>query len=423
MHLAETTDLIRAILAGAPAANQVMITAAYDDIDQNGDISPGISRAVTASAVAVNAVAAPAEVTTRVIKHLAFHNADTAAVTLTVSYYDGTNEPTLWKGILQTLETLVYTAEGNWRVFTAAGSIKSSSSFGGEMVFGSDAQGDIPVRGASAYDRLAIGNPGTKLMVNPAGTGLRYDSGQHVSMVATGMAATDDPLFSEFDYTVAPGTTGALNILDAPGCRMGYWVLGAGQTILGPVAGADGMDVACDQADNEGLEMFTNWGPADGRPFTVGLTPAFFMRAKFSIAVINGCDDLFVGFRLMDPANPNRANMTDYDTYFGLGIVTAATPGVIEVIEELNGAAGASTDTTDTIASATVIEMKVMVSAAGVATCQHDALVPGTLAAPTVTSAFTFDDGDVVIPIFRFLHANAAQAGAILLKEFEAGLQ
>lgn len=267
--------------------------------------------------------------------------------------------------------------------------------------------------------RVPFGTGGKKLVIQADGTGLTYDNNKIVSADWTDCTTADDPVLSEFDYTVAPGTTSSLNIATAfNGTRLGYWVLGAGQTILGPVGGSTGLNVACDQTDNEGLEVFSNWGPADGCPLSVGTDPAFYFKCKFKIATINGCDDLFVGFKKVELVN---ANMEDYNTYAGLGLNTAATPGLIKVRDELAGAGVVNTSTTQTIASDTYLTVEISVSAAGVTTFKHDAASPGFLAAPTTTHAFSFADGDNLVPTFRFLHANAAQAGAITIQDWEVG--
>lgn len=287
---------------------------------------------------------------------------------------------------------------------------------------GSDAKGDIVYKSSStSLARRGIGAAGHRLAVSTVDDAPVWDNGKIVKAALSGLAATDDPLLISPLGAAPTGATGQYNICVLPdGTRIGYYALGAGQTILGPVGAVDGIDIACDQTDNEGLELVGGMPGADGRPFAVGIDAAFYFLVKLSIATINGCDDLFVGFRKAETVN---AAAEAYDTYFGLGINTAATPGVLKVRNELNGGGADNTTTTQTIASATDLQIKVLVSAAGVATIQHDAAVPGTLADPTATKTFTFDDGDQLIPYVRFLHANAAQAGAVLLKGWEFGLQ
>jgi hypothetical protein len=236
----------------------------------------------------------------------------------------------------------------------------------------------------------------------------------------SGYAATDLVVQRAVAGTIGTGTAGDLNVIQVlSGQKLGLWVVGT-QTIVTPAGVAGGINVGYDQTDNDGIELFSNLYPASGAPLVVGTTAAFYMRVALNFALANGTDDLFIGFRKEE--NAYQATMTDYNTYFGLGADTAASPMALKVREELNGAAGASTDTTDTQADATTLWVEVRVSAAGVATVLHGDTEAG-LAAPTATSAFTFDTGDILVPTVRFLQANAAQTGVVKLIHWEYGLQ
>jgi len=236
----------------------------------------------------------------------------------------------------------------------------------------------------------------------------------------SGYAATDLVAQRAVAGTVGTGTAGDLNVIQLlSGTKLGLWVIGT-QTIVTPAGVAGGINIGYDQTDNDGIELFSNLYPASGAPFVVGTSGAFYMKVAVNFALANGTDDLFIGFRKEE--NAYQATTTGYDTYFGLGNTTAASPMALKVREELNGAAGAATDTTDTQADATDLWVEVLVSAAGVATVKH-ADTEAALAAPTVTSTFTFDTGDICVPTLRFLQAAAAQTGAVKLIHWEAGLQ
>ena len=304
-----------------------------------------------------------------------------------------------------------------------------------DVTVGSDATGDVQYKSsATALARLAIGTRGDTLTVNAAGTLPVWSNGKVVyenfNALGTPSGATDQPLtIHQSDFTAFDGSTGVLNLLYTENLRLHMIPLGAGQTLT-PVVVAAGLDVGADQADNEGYELSSHWGQASGqRPFVVGEDPAFYFTCKFEIATINGCDVLAVGFRRAPFSPPTsqediiNADLNDYLDMAALGLTTAATPGAIKIQTIDDNAATTVTDTTNTIASATALTVKVLVSAAGVVTYQHDAVTPGTLAAPTTTAAFTLDTGDPVVPFFHYLHANAAQAGAITIHSWEAGYQ
>jgi hypothetical protein len=295
-----------------------------------------------------------------------------------------------------------------------------------DLTLGSDAQGDIAYRGSSDYDRLGKGTPGQRLAQNVGNSPATddssaapvWDSGKIIGMELSSMESADTPLVLDAkDYTARDTAAQAQNLMYCPdGTILAIAAIGDGQT-AGPAGGAAGIDLQADQADNEGWEVYSGVDGADGRPMSVGHDSAFFFRCKFKIEDISAVDDLFVGFRKHEALN---GTMTSYTDYFGLGLDTGADPGDVKVREELNNAAGASTDTNDNLADATDVEFAIYVSSAGVATVKHDIATPGTLAAPTATSTFTFDDGDQIIPIFRFIQ-DANLSGYVLLKEWKVG--
>lgn len=215
------------------------------------------------------------------------------------------------------------------------------------------------------------------------------------------------------------GTTGALNTIYLPrGNKLTCGSLGAGQT-LAPLAVASGLDISGDETADEGYECWSHMVGATGSPLVIGTTPAFYFKVGVTVADVSGSDDLQCGFRKVEPIN---AAINDYTDYATLGWNTAADPAAIKIETENDAAAGASTDTTQTIADGVNLTMKFLVSAAGVVTYQHDAAAPGTLAAPTVTAAYTFDDGDLVIPFCRTLQ-DTALTGEVDLTEWTVALQ
>ncbi|TPV95987.1 MAG: hypothetical protein B7733_07105 [Myxococcales bacterium FL481] len=148
-----------------------------------------------------------------------------------------------------------------------------------------------------------------------------------------------------------------------------------------PTRGGVGIDIAVDNVDDEAVELV-----AVNPWFTIGTDPGFFLEVTLSIDVVAGTDDFFVGFR-KNAATQNTSWAT-YTDYFGLGLVAA--DGALNIREQLNDAGETATDTTDTLSNNTVHTFRVEVTDAGVCTAQIDG------AAPTVTSAFTFDTGDQV---------------------------
>lgn len=212
-------------------------------------------------------------------------------------------------------------------------------------------------------------------------------------------------------YSAPTGATGDLNLAHFRNLSATYHVKGAGQTLLGPVALSTtaALDVSQDQTDNEGVEYIFGQFNTAGNPLglTVGAAAgkARFARLKFSIVDVSGTDDCAFGFRKVQAA---QANIDDYTDAAVLNVIS----GDVFTETILNNAATTSVDTTENWADGETHELKVVVSAAGVARFYFDGQEVG--------SPFTFDSGDALVPFFFFLHA-ADVAGAVEFIEFEAG--
>lgn len=212
-------------------------------------------------------------------------------------------------------------------------------------------------------------------------------------------------------------TANLLALLTTPGGNV-LGQVNLGTQTLPPVMAASGINIGMDQTSSEGCELFSNFAGATGKPFLVGIDPAFYFQAEFTITDVSGTDTLICGFR---SAEVNNGTLANYDTYAGLGFNTAANPGAIKVITEIDGGGATVTDTTQTLADATRIKVKVLVSAAGVVTYQV-AQAGGTLAAPTVTAAATITDGKAILPFFHYLNASDL-VDSLFIHSWEAGYQ
>ncbi len=207
----------------------------------------------------------------------------------------------------------------------------------------------------------------------------------------------------------ATGTTGDENLWLYPMDMFEYHILGT-QTILQPVLATGGVNIGLDQVDNDGLEIGQGITAQSNRAFTVG-TDAFYIKVQFSVAVINGTDDMAVGFRKIEAYN---AVLETYTDMAALGFNAADGDIMIRTSDD---GSNVNTDTTDQWADTETHTFGVFVTDAGVVTYTIDG------AAPTTTAAFTIDDTDVVVPFLFMLQANGVQTGAVVLKSWECGLQ
>lgn len=217
-----------------------------------------------------------------------------------------------------------------------------------------------------------------------------------------------NPVSAKIGGGAATGTAGDENVLMFPTTAFEYHILGT-QTILAPSLTSTGLDIEMDQTDNDGIEL--SHGITEQCPvsFEIGTDPAFFFRVRFSIADVSVLDECAVGFR---EAEAYQANIDDYTDMAVLNVIS----GDIKIETILNNAATVTTDTTDNWLDAETHELKVLVSSSGVVTYQIDSN------APTVTAAYTFADGLVVVPFFYFLHAATA-ACPLILQDWECGFQ
>lgn len=299
---------------------------------------------------------------------------------------------------------------------TGAQTVAIADSTGGKTV-------DIAT-GAGA-NTVTIGSTNTtSSTVIQAGTGGITFNGTVNELDAKFAASTGDEitfqqspiLQSNLNTGAAPtGATGDVNLMMLQsGVIMEQFILGAGQTIIAPRMTASGLLVSGDLVATEGFEY--NFGAArtnSRHAFTIGTSAAFFMEMSFTVADVSGAEPIFMGFRI---AAANNATLTAYTDYALIGLNDAVNTGTVIISTELNGGGTTNTNTTDAWVDGATHTLRVNVSATGVVTYLIDGV------APTVTAAFTFDNGDVVCPIFRLTH-GAAVPGAINWNTLKIGFQ
>lgn len=216
-------------------------------------------------------------------------------------------------------------------------------------------------------------------------------------------------------------TANLLHHIYSPGGIV-YGNCALGTQTLAPAIVATGLDIGGDQTNAEGYEIFTHFAGTTGRPFVIGNDPAFYFKVKLLIADISGTDTLLVGFRR---AEVNNGTLASYADYIGVGLNTSANPGALKLIGEVNNSAPTSypVDTTQTIADATALTIKVLISSAGVVTYQTDAATPGTLAAPTaIGTTPTMTNGTPMIPFVHFLNSSDL-CDSVVIQSWEVGFQ
>jgi len=126
--LDSTTKRVRAYLAGAVAANQPHFNASWADHNLTTHaFTPGHLLGLLNSATPVEIIVAPASGFRRQVKLISIFNADTANVTVTVEVFDGANQRTWIRAILEPLWTLAWEPGGTWHVYDENGILQTST--------------------------------------------------------------------------------------------------------------------------------------------------------------------------------------------------------------------------------------------------------------------------------------------------------
>lgn len=203
------------------------------------------------------------------------------------------------------------------------------------------------------------------------------------------------PITAAVGGGAATGTAGDNNVLYTRNGAYEWNVIGT-QTILAPKLDTFGLNLVQDNTAGDGIELCVGQTSLSPMAFTIGSDAAFFMQAVFKVQDASGTNPLIIGFRKAQAFDATLANYTDF---VSIGIVGTSNPNKIEIQTQLNTGGVTTTDTTQTVADGATTQFKISISSTGVVTYQVN------YGAPTVTAAFTFDTGDVVIPFIRFTEA------------------
>ena len=220
-----------------------------------------------------------------------------------------------------------------------------------------------------------------------------------------------NPTVSALGGGASSGTGGVVNVMQFPYSCFEYVTKGT-QTITAPVIanvaeGVSSLNNEMDQTDNDGVEICAGILSSNPNAYKVASVPAFFFRARVSLATVANTDDCAFGLRL---AEAYQANIDDYNDMAVLNVIS----GDIKIETILNGAATVTTDTTNNFTDGQTKDLRVSVDSAGAVTYQIDGQPP------IVTAAYSFRSGIYVVPFHFFLHSASAAVGIRIL-EWECG--
>lgn len=195
------------------------------------------------------------------------------------------------------------------------------------------------------------------------------------------------------DGTVYTGATGeAIGMNSGKAAYECYQAAVNSASVVTPFQSADGLELK-PVAAGDALEI-TNGTTANSKAaYTVG-QDAFYFKTTMKTDDISDVTEIFAGFR---KAEAYQADPDSYDEMAAFNIGKDAD-GQIEIHTILNNATTAETDTTlADWADGEEHTLEVRVEKDGQVYFRYDN------AEPTVTAAFKFDNGEVVLP---FLHLN-----------------
>ena len=180
-------------------------------------------------------------------------------------------------------------------------------------------------------------------------------------------------------------------------------------------------------ADNTGLEIvfggtqFGGYGAC-----TIG-THAMTFDATFHSEDWTDQDAVTIGFRKVEEFETGHGAILAaasgdalYTDFVAFGVQSADD---VQIASRLNDGTSSYTDSTDATAASKNHRFKISVPSGGVVTYSHigaAVMDAGTLAAPSSTEAFTFDDGDTVVP-YLIVQSTSANS-AILVKSLKITL-
>ena len=188
--------------------------------------------------------------------------------------------------------------------------------------------------------------------------------------------------------------------------------IGDGQTLLAPALDTTGLNIAGDQAADDGWEFrgrsSLSLGKLNKDYFTIGTSPAFYIKCKFSIANVSGIDDLRMGFAKVEAFNATTDAYKDIATM-------ACLSGAIKTRTIKDGVAETPTDLTVAWVDTHTHTFQVNVSAAGVVTYLLDDVAPA--------GALPYTFGSIDVTPFWYHRHDTETGGAIIWQDFSFGLQ
>ena len=125
--LSNTTDTIKAVLAGSVTTNQLQCVASYRD--NTTSLLPNRSVVLTNNTTAINLVAAPAASVQRIVDYISIYNNDTTSANIRIYFDANGTSYNLFQVTLASLEKLEYNDKKGWVILNNNGGVKTGYGF------------------------------------------------------------------------------------------------------------------------------------------------------------------------------------------------------------------------------------------------------------------------------------------------------
>lgn len=188
------------------------------------------------------------------------------------------------------------------------------------------------------------------------------------------------------------------------------------QTLLAPVSSATGLEIGGDQTAGDGFEIGLNYpGNTDAKfNFKAGSEPVgFFVQAEITVADVSGAAELLLGFRKSAAHANARATYTDYAL---MGLIGTD----IKMVSKLNDATEVVVDSTQNGTDTEKLTLRVEVGSDRKVRYSVAPTAASAIANPTVTTEYTFDADDVIVPTLRLIQ-HADLTGSVVVNSLKCG--
>lgn len=208
---------------------------------------------------------------------------------------------------------------------------------------------------------------------------------------------------------VPSGAAGDINVMNTGKNVFHYSVIGTA-TAITPILASTGLNLDQDATDNDGIEIAPPVADNCPKQFTVG-KDEFSLFTRVTITDVSDVEFLFIGFRKKEAFVTADGGYDTYTDLAAIGFNAEAATQVIAILTNLNNAAAhTATDTGLTWADAAVKQLEIRV----LRDRSVKFIVNGVDQTADQATAFSFDDGDVVIPfIYHQLGTSSAPSVVI----------